>query len=37
MPNPPPLMIEHLPNAGEYDQAREHILAVGKRVGVAFV
>ena len=35
--DPPPLMIEHLPNAEEYDKAREHILAVGKRVGVQFV
>ena len=34
--DPPPLMIEHLPNAEEYDKAREHILAVGKRVGVQF-
>ena len=37
MPQSPPLMLEHLPNAEEYDRAREHILAVGKRVGVAFV
>jgi sugar phosphate isomerase/epimerase len=34
--DPPPLMMEHLPNAEEYDKAREHILAVGKRVGVPF-
>ncbi len=32
----PPLMLEHLSGAEEYDQAREHIRAVGKRSGVAF-
>ncbi len=32
----PPLMLEHLSSAEEYDQGREHIRAVGKRSGVAF-
>jgi sugar phosphate isomerase/epimerase len=36
MPSAPPLMLEHLPNAEEYDKAREHILELGKRIGVAF-
>jgi sugar phosphate isomerase/epimerase len=36
MPQSPPLMLEHLPNAEEYDQARLHILEVGRRVGVQF-
>lgn len=30
------LMIEHLPNAGEYDQARRHILSVGEKNGIRF-
>jgi sugar phosphate isomerase/epimerase len=32
----PPLMLEHLSGADDYDRAREHIRAVGKRSGVAF-
>ncbi|MBM3333077.1 sugar phosphate isomerase/epimerase [Candidatus Sumerlaeota bacterium] len=32
----PPLMIEHLSGAAEYDKAREHIMAVGKEIGVRF-
>jgi sugar phosphate isomerase/epimerase len=30
------LMIEHLPTAEEYDQARRHILAVGEKSGLQF-
>jgi sugar phosphate isomerase/epimerase len=30
MPQSPPLMLEHLPNAEEYDKARAHILALGR-------
>jgi sugar phosphate isomerase/epimerase len=32
----PPLMLEHLPNAEEYDKARQHILEVGKANGIRF-
>jgi len=32
----PPLMLEHLSSAQEYDQAREHIRAVGKQASIAF-
>jgi len=32
----PPLMIEHLKDAAEYDRAREFIFAKGKASGVAF-
>lgn len=31
-----PLMLEHLPNATEYDQAREHIFKVGAAHGIQF-
>jgi sugar phosphate isomerase/epimerase len=37
MPQSPPLMLEHLPNAEEYDQARQYILTLGRRAGVEFV
>jgi sugar phosphate isomerase/epimerase len=36
MPQSPPLMIEHLPNAEEYAKARQHILDLGKANGIAF-
>jgi len=36
LPQQPPLMLEHLSGAQEYDQAREHIRAVGKHSGIAF-
>ncbi len=36
LPHSPPLMLEHLPNAEEYDKAREHILALGKELGLSF-
>jgi len=29
-----PLMLEHLPNEAEYDAARDHVRAVGERIGV---
>jgi sugar phosphate isomerase/epimerase len=32
-----PLMLEHLQNADEYTEAREHIRAVGGRIGIPFV
>ena len=36
LPQRPPLMIEHLPNAEEYDKARLHIMEVGKSSGISF-
>jgi L-ribulose-5-phosphate 3-epimerase UlaE len=37
LPHCAPLMLEHLPNAEEYDQAREHLLGLGQRMGLRFV
>ena len=31
-----PLMLEHLPNEAEYDAARDHVRAVGGRIGLRF-
>jgi sugar phosphate isomerase/epimerase len=36
LPHCPPLMIEHLPNAEEYNQAREHLFKLGAEIGVRF-
>ena len=36
LPQNPPLMLEHLSTAEEYTGAREHILAVGRKSGLAF-
>lgn len=36
LPHQPPLMMEHLSNAQEYDQARLHIMEAGKSCGVEF-
>lgn len=36
LPGEIPLMIEHLANAGEYDQARNFIFEAGKKNGIAF-
>jgi len=36
LPNRPPLMLEHLPNAEEYEKARLHIMEVGKSDGISF-
>lgn len=36
LPHQPPILLEHLPNAEEYDLARRHVLAVAKQVGVDF-
>lgn len=36
LPHRPPLMIEHLPNAEEYDLARKHIFELGGRLGLSF-
>jgi sugar phosphate isomerase/epimerase len=32
----PPLMLEHLPNAGEYDLGRQHLMELGGRLGLRF-
>ncbi|MBI4585849.1 MAG: hypothetical protein HY717_17710 [Planctomycetes bacterium] len=36
LPHDAPLMLEHLPNAVEYDQARQHLFELGKKIGVHF-
>ena len=36
LPHKPPLMLEHLPNAEEYDKARLHLLGLGKQIQVSF-
>jgi sugar phosphate isomerase/epimerase len=35
LPQRPPLMLEHLPSAGEYDQARQHLAALAGKLGLA--
>lgn len=34
IPRPIPLMLEHLPNAEEYDRAAAHLRAVAKQIGI---
>ena len=36
LPQPVPLMLEHLPNAEEYDKARQYILELGGKTGIRF-
>lgn len=36
LPQQPPLMLEHLPNAEEYDLARKHLLELGGQLGLTF-
>ncbi len=36
LPHQPPAMIEHLKTKEEFDQAREYIMTLGKKVGVQF-
>jgi sugar phosphate isomerase/epimerase len=36
LPQQPPLMLEHLPNAEEYDLARKHLLELGGQLGLKF-
>lgn len=36
LPHDAPLMMEHLPNAEEYDKARRYILGLGSEIGVDF-
>ena len=34
LPQEPPLMLEHLPNAEEYRLARDHVVSVARRLGL---
>ncbi len=36
LPQNPPLMLEHLTTAQDYDGAREHIFATGRKAGLSF-
>jgi sugar phosphate isomerase/epimerase len=36
LPQQPPLMLEHLSGAAQYDKARLHLFELGKRIGVNF-
>jgi len=36
LPQQPPLMLEHLSKAEEYEQGRDYILEMGTKAGVAF-
>lgn len=36
LPQAPPLMLEHLSSAAEYDQGRRHIRQVGEQAGLVF-
>jgi len=36
LPGNPPLMIEHMANAEEYDKARQHLLNLGRQMGLSF-
>ena len=36
LPQQPPLMLEHLPDAEAYDAARKHLLELGSREGITF-
>ena len=35
LPQQPPLMLEHLPNAEEYDKGRQYLLELGQRLGIS--
>lgn len=36
LPHQPPLMIEHMKGADQYDQSRQYLLEMGKKIGVRF-
>ncbi|HPO12288.1 MAG TPA: sugar phosphate isomerase/epimerase [Candidatus Hydrogenedentes bacterium] len=36
LPQQPPLMVEHLSSAEEYDEARKYLLELGPKIGVSF-
>ena len=35
LPQQPPLMLEHLPNAEEYEKGRQYLVALGHRLGIS--
>ena len=37
LPQHPPLMLEHLPNADEYDAARKHLIELGGTLGLDMI
>jgi len=36
LPQQPPLMLEHLPNADEYTAARQFVMETGRKAGLSF-
>jgi len=36
LPQQPPLMVEHMKNADEYDQSRKYLLDVAAEAGLRF-
>jgi sugar phosphate isomerase/epimerase len=34
LPQRPPLMLEHMPNAEEYDKGRKHLFELGREIGI---
>ena len=36
LPHDAPLMMEHMKGPAEYDQAREYLFGLGKKIGVSF-
>jgi sugar phosphate isomerase/epimerase len=34
LPQQPPLMLEHMPNAEEYDKGRQYLFDLGRQIGV---
>ena len=36
LPHRPPLMIEHMRGAEEYDKCRRHLFELGDKIGVGF-
>jgi hypothetical protein len=35
IPQEPPLMLEHLPNAEEDDKGRQYLIELGQRLGIS--
>ena len=35
LPQHPPLMLERLPNAEEYDKGRQYLIELGQRLGIS--
>jgi L-ribulose-5-phosphate 3-epimerase UlaE len=36
LPQQPPLMIEHMKEAAEYDRCRKHLFELSKKIGVSW-